>query len=48
MRIRNVRTDLVNLGRVNALYVRIETDTGLVGLGETDGNLPHRQGSPAH
>jgi len=35
MRIRNVRTDLVNLDRVNALYVRIETDTGLVGLGET-------------
>lgn len=35
MKIRGVRADLVSLGRVNALYVRIETDTGLIGLGES-------------
>jgi galactonate dehydratase len=35
MRIRHVRTDLVGMGRANAVYVRIETDTGIVGLGET-------------
>ncbi len=35
MRIRHVRTDLVDMGRVNAIVVRIETDTDLVGTGET-------------
>jgi galactonate dehydratase len=35
VRIRHVRTDVISLGRANAIYVRIETDTGLVGVGET-------------
>jgi galactonate dehydratase len=35
MRITRVRVDSVSLGRANAIYVRIETDRGLVGIGET-------------
>ena len=35
MRIRNVRVDVVSMGRANAVYVRIETDNDLVGVGET-------------
>lgn len=35
MKIAQVQADLVNLGRCNALYVRITTDTDLVGVGET-------------
>src|SRR5262245_44203935 len=35
MRIEAVRVDVVSLGRANAICVRITTDTGLVGIGET-------------
>ena len=35
MKIARVQADLVSLGRCNALYVRITTDTDLVGVGET-------------
>lgn len=35
MRIRNVRVNVVSMGRANAVYVRIETDNDLVGVGET-------------
>jgi len=35
VRITRVRTDLVDMGRVNAIFVRIDTDTDLTGLGET-------------
>jgi galactonate dehydratase len=35
VRITKVRTDIVSLDRVNAVYVRIDTDRGLTGVGET-------------
>ena len=35
MKITRVQADLVSLGRCNAIYVRITTDTDLVGVGET-------------
>src|SRR6478736_6519701 len=35
MRITGVRVDIVDLGRANALYVRIDTDRDLTGTGET-------------
>jgi galactonate dehydratase len=35
VRITRVRTDVVNLDRVNAIYVRIDTDRDLTGIGET-------------
>jgi galactonate dehydratase len=35
MRITGVRTDIVDMGRANAIYVRIDTDKGLTGTGET-------------
>jgi galactonate dehydratase len=35
MRIRHVSADVVDIGERNAHYVRIETDTGIVGIGET-------------
>ncbi len=35
MRITGVRTDVVSLGRANAVYVRIDTDRDLTGVGET-------------
>ena len=35
MRITGVRVDIVDLGRANAIYVRIDTDRGLTGTGET-------------
>lgn len=35
MRITRMRTDIVSMGRANAVYVRIDTDTGLTGTGET-------------
>jgi galactonate dehydratase len=35
MRITGVRVDIVDMGRANAIYVRIDTDKGLTGTGET-------------
>src|SRR5476649_1769211 len=35
MRITGVRVDVVDMGRANAIYVRIDTDKGLTGTGET-------------
>lgn len=35
MRIERVGVDVVNLGRANAIYVRIDSDSGLTGTGET-------------
>jgi galactonate dehydratase len=35
VKIRRIEPHLVHLGRYNAVYVEIETDTGLVGVGET-------------
>jgi len=35
VRIKHVQVDVVDLDRLNSLFVRIETDTGLIGTGET-------------
>ena len=35
MRIDRVRVDVVSMGRANAIYVRIDTDGGITGTGET-------------
>ncbi len=35
MRIENIRVDVLDLGRANSIFVRIETDEGITGLGET-------------
>lgn len=35
MKITRVRVDIVSLGRVNAVYVRIDTDRDMTGVGET-------------
>ena len=35
MKITRVRTDVVSMNRCNAIFVRIDTDNDLVGLGET-------------
>lgn len=35
MRIDRVRVDLVSLGRANSIFVRLDTDAGITGLGET-------------
>jgi galactonate dehydratase len=35
VRIDRVRVDIVSMGRANAVYVRIDTDSGLTGTGET-------------
>jgi galactonate dehydratase len=35
MRIDRVRVDIVSMGRANAIYVRIDTDSGITGTGET-------------
>jgi galactonate dehydratase len=35
VRITRIEPHLVHLGRYNAVYVEIETDTGLIGIGET-------------
>ena len=43
MRITRVRTDIVNMGRANAVYVRIDTDRDLTGTGETV--LKRREGT---
>ncbi len=43
MRITGVRVDIVSLGRANAVYVRIDTDRDLTGIGETV--LKRREGT---
>ena len=35
MRIDRVRVDIVSLGRANSIFVRLDTDAGITGLGET-------------
>jgi galactonate dehydratase len=35
VRIDRVRVDVVSMGRANAIYVRIDTDSGITGTGET-------------
>ncbi len=43
MRITRLRVDIVSMGRANAVYVRIDTDRGLTGTGETV--LKRREGT---
>lgn len=35
MRIANITSHIVDIGRANSIFVQVETDTGLVGTGET-------------
>ena len=35
MRIDRVRVDVISLDRTNAIFVRVDTDAGITGTGET-------------